>query len=272
MRLQEWQFLEEHPIYEREWQETRWPAALPGMRPRAYLPYVPPGRTMPMAGVREPLLMEMVGHPSVDIHQAASGNTVQTVHLQSIYAPYIRLDRMRDFARRWVEALRRLSRGPYSQKDLREMGHPYGFGVPGSKASWVRLGTPRVIPSFPVGTRRGARAAVPNRAVINLQSGDFESHWRWSVLRWGEGITLNFWNEAKSKEGAPYPWFLSHGTVKMQAHGPWPYVAEELLPQVQNDWRQGAAEAARALAAAEGQFGEEPVAKTEQDFEAGGFM
>ena len=208
MRLEEWEYYADHPVYERPWRDTRWVAPLESMRPRAYLPYVPPGRNMPTEGTHEPLLMEMIGHPSVTVQQTSEGNTVQTVHLYSRYAPYIRLDQIRNMARRWRQALQRLSHGPYTLGELRDMGHPYGYGTT-TKISWQRLGTPRKIPSFGIGTRRGARAAVPNRAVINLQNGKLERSWRFSVMTWSGGVTMNFWNEAKSERGsAPYPWFL----------------------------------------------------------------
>ena len=58
----------------------------------------------------------------------------------------------------------------------------------------------------------------------------------------------------------------------MQAHGPWPYVAEELLPEVHEAWRQGAMEAARARRLEEDQFGEAAVINQDTNYEAGDFV
>lgn len=272
MRIEEWEFATAHPAYERPRQDTRWIAPLPGMRPRAYKPYVPPKAPMPTEGITEPLAMWMEGFPSADIHQTATGNTVQTVRLHSRWAQQMDLTPIRNMARLWYEGLRRLSRGPYSLEMLRRMGHPYGYGERGAMPSWRRLSAPRQIPGFKGKYRRGARGFVTNRAVINRQSGQLEQGWRFSVLPWHGGVTLNFWNEAKSKTGAPYPWFLSHGTYKMQAHGPWPYVANELMPSLHAAWRKGAQEAARAARDKDAQFGAEKVAAQEAEREAGGFL
>ena len=271
MNLQEWVFPEGHAVYFREPFERRWTAPPPLMQPRAYLPSIPPGAPMPR-DVREPLLMQMVGHPSVDIHQSGQGNTVQTVRLRSAHAAQIDLAGIRRLAQEWIEVLRRLSRGPYDRKALRRMGHPYGY-LPGGSAM-PRLGHGKALPTFSRALRRQAppRAPVPNRAVINIDSGELERAWRFSVMVWYGGVTLNFWNEAKTDEGAPYPWFVMHGTVMAQAHGPLPYVAEQLLPEVQNEWRQGAAAAARAEAALSAQFPQEQIAAQEQQFDEGGFM
>lgn len=263
MNVAEWEFPPWHPVVlDRPREDTRWIAPLPYMRPRAYTPYEPPGSHRGQQ-ITEPLRMDMVGHPSVDIHQTANGSTVQTVRLYSSYAHYIDLARIRVLAKQWYESLRRLSLGPYSLQDLAEMGHPYGYD---GADPWRRLRNGRTIPRFSAGQRHGARRLLPNRAVVNLQSGDFERAWRYSVLPFSGGLTINFWNETL------YSWFLAHGTIRMQAHGPWAYVANEMLPEVQEAWRLGAMAAARQVRAMEEQFGTEAVAGGSDFFDAGGWQ
>lgn len=271
MRVQEWTFDDPfHPVYERDpAQDTRWIDPLPMMRARAYTPYTPPGRDVSYPQ-SEPLRMDMVGHPSVDIHQSANGNTVQTVRLYSRYAAHIDLGQIQRLARQWLRALESLSQGTYTLADLRKMGHPYGYGAT-SIPSWSRLRAPRAIPGFRASQRRGARGFLPNRAVVNSQSGQFLRSWRFSVNRFHGGVTLNFWNEAKSERGFPYPWALAHGTIKMQAHGPWPFVADELLDEVHEAWRQGAWAAWHELQSMRDQFGDAPVQQQLEDAEAGGW-
>lgn len=286
MRIQEWEFIEErrigeqvlppHPVYAgRAAGETRWPVPLSQMHPRAYTPPQPPGAPVPRP-TREPLLMEMLGHPSVDIHVSPEGHTVQTVRLASQYTQNIRIDQIERLAYQWHSALQRLSRGPLTSDDLREMGHPYGYQHARTAKGYVKptfgtLRKPRTIPGYVGRYRTGARGFVGNRAVINIQSGKLERSWRYSVLRWSGGITLNFWNTAKTERGVNYPWFLAHGTIFMQAHGPWPFVAEQLLPQIQDEWRQGAADAARSADLDEGLYGAAAVAAQDRIAEAGGF-
>lgn len=273
MNVAEWQFMDElHPVYERDPHvDTRWIAPLPGMTATAYTPQTPPGRDMQYPQ-RERLLMTMDRHPSVDIHQTAEGNTVQTVRLYSArYAPLIDLEGIRKLAQDWLRGLQRLSHGPHSLADLRRMGHPYGFGSTGVP-SWGRLRDPRVIPKMQGQYRRGARGFVGNRAVINEQSGLLARSWRYSVLPWAGGVTISFWNEAKSKTGFPYPWALAHGSIKMQAHGPWVAVADEMLPEIHSAWRQGAAQAARQQRAMRAQFEDDALAQQQDEYEAGGWQ
>jgi len=213
----------------------------------------------------------MVGYPSVDVHVSPEGgNVVQTVHLQSAYSPEIDLTRLRQLAAQWYASLQRLSEGPLQPRDLRVMGHPYGFGATPT-VSWARLSDPRRIPGYQGVYRAGARGFVSNRAVINSVSGQFRASWRYSLTLGPAGVQLNFWNEARSDRGANYPWYLFYGTIRMQAHGPWEEVARQLLPEVQTAWRTGAQEAARRQRAMTDQFGEEAVAAQDAQFEEGGF-
>ena len=259
MRLQEWEFIQSHPVYQRPPEDSRWAFGLPGLRPRAYVPHRPPGAAMPET-LTEPLRMDVVGHPSVDLHLTAAGNTVQTIRLHSKHAGGMDLSRIGQLARQMWEAYKRLSRGPYTQRDLRMMGHPYGYehnrtAAGYVQAAWSTLRNPRKIPGFVGAYRTGPRGFVGNRAVVNSQTGEFERAWRWNMVPSGDGLLLNFWNERKSETGAPISWFLAHGTIFMQAHGPWQEVLDQMLPLIQAEWHKQAVDAARASDLDESQFG-----------------
>lgn len=271
MRVDEWEFWDRsHPVYERPPGDDRWPVALPGLVPAQYTRRRRPEDTEDLTF--EPLRMAMEHYPSVDVYRTPAGNTVQKVILRSGYAPDIDVSGIERLAREWMRYLRTMSLGPYSLRLLRAMGHPYGYGERGSKRSWERLGSPRAIPRMGrLGYIRGMRGRVSDRSIINLQSGDLWRAWDWRLLRWHGGVTLLFTNPT------PQAWWLAHGTIYMQAHGPWATVAQRVLPAMHAAWRQAAYEAwrrgvqrARAHAAMiEGQFGEN--AGNEEAAEAGGF-
>lgn len=264
MNLQHWTYTQGHPVYQRPPEATRWAFGMPGLRPRAYTPYRPPGASMPER-ITEPLRMDVEGHPSVDLHQTAAGHTVQTIRLRSKYVRDMDLAEIRRLARQMFESYKRLSRGPYSYRDLRMMGHPYGYAHSRTpqgyvKATWTGLSRPRKQPGFKGQYRTGPRGFVANRAVVNYHTGKFERAWRWSMMVTADGLILNFWNERKSDTGAPISWFIAHGTIYMQAHGPWPYVLDQMLPAIQAEWHKQAVTASRARDLDEGMFGEDTVA------------
>lgn len=268
MRVSEWEFADRnHPVYGRPEEAANWQFGPAGMRP---LPY----HEDEQGTVTEDLRMEMEGHPSVDIYQAPSGSTIQSVQLHSKYSPEIDLKLVEAAAREWYEDLTRLSFGPYSLSDLREMGHPYGYGDKREPYTWERLHRPRAIPRMGAHLRSmGYRKGMPDRSVVNRQSGRFSESWNLRVLRWMGGVNVLFINSA------PYSWFLAHGTYKMQAHGPWPYAATYHIGALMKAWRlaayrawrEGVQRARNAEAAMQGQFGEEAQASADLEAEAGGF-
>ena len=270
MRLAEFAFPPGHPVYFKPPDMTRWPDALPGLKPRAFTPPQPPGAPTP-AEIREPLGMFVTGHPSVSVYQNAQGNLVERIQLRSQYAQGIDLGEITALSRRFFEAIKRLSLGPYDHKALRRMGYPYGYGERGSVPSMARLANPRRIPSFTIRQRRGARAAVPNRSVINTDGGLLARSWGFTVNATPTGADIFFYNTAKSRGGASYPWFLAHGTYKMQPHGPLPAVTEEMLPAIQVAWRQGAQAAASQQRGLEQQYGAGAVVAQQAKADAGGF-
>jgi hypothetical protein len=189
--------------------------------------------------VKEPLHAEMVGHPSVRVIQTPdTHNTVQTVSLESQYGADVEISGLQTLANIWYGMLKMLSRGPLKPRDLRAMGNPYGYGQGKALTGWERLKHPNKGLQQPKRHFKGIRGSVANLDIVNIGSGLFERSWRWSVLQWYGGATLNFWNEAKTKGGAPYPWFLFHGTRYQQAHGPWGVVARTMIPKVMSEWRR----------------------------------
>ncbi len=268
MRVDEWEFADAaHPVYERAPQETRWPAALPRMIPDEYMDIE--GQTV------EPLHMSMEGYPSIDLYKGPGGSTIQKAILRTAQDMRdVDLTEIERIAEEWLKHLRTMSLGPYSLKTLREMGHPYGFGERGEPPSWQRLKRPRAIPRA-VGRqaiRPNFRQPAPDRAFINLQSGDLYRSWHKMQLQWYGGLNLLWLNSTRQA------WWLAHGTYRMQAHGPWATVAEELLPRLHKAWRRATYRAWRAqarrmrqeTAALEGQFGMGAGLPT-PEADAGGF-
>jgi len=242
MRIAEWAFEDPlHPVYERPPDEDRWPVALPGMLPARYRERA--------SVVTETRRMVEVGHPSVEVFQTPDGTTIQRVTLLSAYVDQIDLAQIREVAQRWYQALCDASQGPYSLADLREMGHPYGYGR-STTPSWRRLYQPRGAP--PMGRRaylRGiGRGRVSDLSIINRQSGRLARGWEWQIVygtraaTWGYGVTTEPSGTiyVDFVAPAPYAWFLAHGTIKMRAHGPWATVSQRLLPQLQLAWRNAA--------------------------------
>lgn len=255
-----WAFTDpSHPAYERPPDVERWPYALPGYTPQKY--------RSRQGMTTEPLMMAEEGHPSVRLFQDETGATVQRVTLRTRYLQYMDLGRITELAREWHRLLAAMSLGPYSLEMLREMGHPYGYGAT-TTPSWARLSQPRKRPSMGAAAYiKGLRGRVSDRSIINYQSGRLYESWsqRVTELPNGKGLALDF------VAGTDYAWYLAHGTVSMQAHGPWKTVADRELPVLQQAWRAEATRAwQRAQAEADamsGQFGQAQA----NTFGAGGF-
>lgn len=243
-----WEFADrEHPVYQRAPWETRWGYALEGFRAAGYVPWM----VSPRVNTREPLKLVEEGHPSVTARrEGTDGPTVQEISLQSAYAEELddsTIAEIRRLAAQWYETLRALSRGPLTLADLRDMGHPYGYGEkPGGHPREGMRGKKSHPALFGSGWHaKGVRGAVPPLSVVNLQSGDFYEGWSWEVERTPTGILLRF------IQAVPYAWYLIHGTYRMQAHGPWKEAADRYLGRVQQIWTQGAREASRRRRALE---------------------
>jgi len=251
-------------VYERGEEETRWPVPLPGMRAAPYIEEEWKGK--PEELVTEPLELETIGYPSVDVYRAPSGDVIQKVILRTRYMRWIELDEIEQIIQDWYDLCRIMSLGPYTLKDLEELGHPYGWGERGSKPSWARLRFPRAIPAMGAAAHiRGLRGRVPDRSIVNIQSGAFYESWYTQLLPWYGGVTILIGNRTF------YGWFLAHGTIYMQAHGPWETVARRLLPRMHTAWRRAAYRAWRKKRAAEAQFGEGMMESQQAIYDAGGF-
>ncbi len=253
MRVAEWTFLSRtHPLYEMVPGTDRWPFTPPEFE------MAEPLRTDDEGFIVERMEMRMAAfRQAVRIYRLGlHGPTVQEVRLRSRYTREMDLGPVVEVARRWLDAMRQLSRGPYSLRQLRLMGHPYGWGAPG-QAAWQRFRQPRRMPymgrhRYLRGVR--LRGAMPDRAVINLQTGRLYRSWRMEVRALATGLVIRF------IAGTRYAWYLARGTVRMQPHGPWGPVARRMMPQLFEAWRRAAWEAWRKQRALEGQFGR-PIAE-----------
>ncbi|MGD9497964.1 MAG: hypothetical protein AB7Y46_16795 [Armatimonadota bacterium] len=264
MDLTMWYYADEsHPVYSRPRDADRWAFVLPGMQAAPYEEAeegveLDTGHVYPTG---EPLQLTMPAMPALEWHQTAAGNTVLTMRLHSDWAAEIEMADVLEAARAMWEDFRRHSRGPLTYQDLADLGHPYGYGTPRQALTWEKLGRPRKVPRYyagrSLGHPRGIRGSVPTMSVVNYHTGEFEAAWRWSYSWRGDGLTLVFWNERKSEAGAPVAWFLAHGTVWMQAHGPWEVVPRRHWSPIVNAWRQAAQRAALRARARVGQFGTE---------------
>jgi len=215
---------------------------------------------------REPLQLAIETMPSAGIWQKdSSGNTVMSIRRRSRFmkmVEYANLDGIRQTAQKMFDWLQGMSVGPYTMKLLRKMGHPYGLGkvVPSrykgktlgnvSRYRTARL-TGKPQPNLPT------QSKVPDMTVINVQSGKLLRSWRFSVTLDATGLSVNFWNTAKSERGAPYPWFLVHGTTKMQPHGPWAHVAKQFEQELNMAWLAVTNVAWRKSSAMAGVMGQE---------------
>jgi len=273
MDLQYWRFMERtHPVYERPPEAEAWEFARPLPVRGGWALHADPYREAEeeeAAGlIEEPLHMSIEGMPALDWYQNAAGHTVLTLRLFSAYAEDMDLTEIVAAARAMFDDFKAHSRGPLDRADLARLGHPYGYGEPGAP-TWARLQTPRKVPRYAVsGTQmrrvslghvRGIRGSVPTMSVVNRDTGEFERDWRWTYTVSGVGITLTFWNERLSGAGAPVAWFLLHGTIWMQAHGPWSVVPVRHWPALVQAWRAAALRAALARRRDEGVYGTEAI-------------
>jgi hypothetical protein len=250
-----WTFADRsHLVYERPVTDTRWPVPLYGFKAAGYQPYGFMAQR-PGAETVEPLTMTAVGHPSVTLgREGMDGPTVQTISLNTQYADLVTPDllgQLQPLAESWVLFCRAMSGGPLTRDRLRAMHHPYGYMTPG----WAGLrGGPRGKREvFHTGWHmKGVRGAVPPLSVINRDSGWLEENWFGEVRAAPNGVQVRIINLAS------YSWFLAHGTVKLQAHGPWQEAVDRFLAGLQQAWRdliRGAVQRRKAAAAMWGMAG-----------------
>ena len=247
--VRQWTYLDEtHPANDRPPEIEAWPYPSPGFQPAKY------GEDE--AGyATEDLQMASIGHPSQTLYQNSAEETIDEFRLNSQATSNADLSAIERDADQMLQVARAASMGPYSRKDLHQMGHPYGWGYPSELVSWGKLTRPRAIPAMGRHANlKGTRGRVANRDMLNFDPDVGATHlkdqWFIEVIPDREGVTIRLGNRA------PYAWFLSHGTVKMQAHGPWSMITDRFLSQLQSDWRQVSRAAWRQRRTDAAMFGE----------------
>ncbi len=233
-----------HPVYTRPPQVTAWTFGDKRFKPQRYESLLTGGA--PVSGeypVAEKLEMPMIGHPSVTVYQdAGTRYTYQDVEMKTNYSN-VDLRPIQALGASWIGYLKAMSQGPYSGSELRKLGNPYGYGPPpgderaATLSAWDRFGKPRKLPPQKRHFK-GLRGSVANRDIVNMGSGNFLAGWRWDMIPSASGVRLSFWNEALTRSGKPYPWFIFHGTIYMQSHGPWGAVAQRMIGPLMDAWRQ----------------------------------
>lgn len=195
--------------------------------------------------------VRVMGHPSMRIFQDGNGWTVVTLRRN-----IARMDALtesdvqfiRQFGDRVLAQLKAMSRGPLTKRELRRLGHPYGFNR--SNLNGRQIQSARVVPRYGNGKSlnhvQGVRGSVPTLSVINKQSGELEKAWHWDWTRDENGFEIRFWNEK------PYAWMLANGSKRMQAHGPFSYAPLQFLRQFDSQiqsaiWRVRRRQVAEAM-------------------------
>ncbi|HEY0076808.1 MAG TPA: hypothetical protein VGB77_22180 [Abditibacteriaceae bacterium] len=184
--------------------------------------------------VLEPNVLRVVGHPAVRIFKDADNSTVIALRRNIARMEELGSDDLafiEQFGERVLGQLKAMSRGPLTKKDLRRLGHPFGYAKSWAKGDSQFKGrrVPGVVGGKSLNHVKGVRGSVPSLSVINRQSGDFEKSWHWDWTRDEKGFEVRFWNTQ------PYAWLLAHGTMRMQPHGPWTYAPLQHLRQLDGE-------------------------------------
>lgn len=176
---------------------------------------------LPDGSVREQQVLTVVGRPSVRVLREAGGGAIVSIRRNVSNMAALKqadLAFVESYAKDVLAHLVLLSRGPLTKKELRRLGYPYGFNKSWGKGDKVM--DPRKVPRRGgIANPRGVRGSVPTLSVVNKQSGKFEKSWSFEINRDDTGFEVRFINSA------PWAWYLAHGTLKMQPHGPFTYSA-----------------------------------------------
>ena len=168
--------------------------------------------------------------PSVKIVQRTGGGVSLLIRLNSNYAATLDAAGIERIAARMTEQCRNMSHGPLSLRILARLHHPYGRD---------KGGIGRRVPG--VGRRvRGVRGSVPNLSVINAQSGRLARSWDYKITPDDQGLTIDIFNTA------PEAWFVTAGTIRMQAHSPVAFVLQLFRAAMLSEWRSEATRAYHA--------------------------
>lgn len=182
-----------------------------------------------------PRVLEAMNSPSITVELDDEQNTVIRIRRNTQYMEMFQeqeLQAIRELGDLILRDLINHSRGPYTQKMLDKAGNPYGWQLRGGARTSLGRSVPRRLGGKSIGHSAGVRGSAPVMSVINKQSGRFLESWRFGLVTDGDGYTMEFRNEAKTDKGAPYPWFLAHGTQLMQPHGPWTQVPMTHLTEI----------------------------------------
>lgn len=197
------------------------------------------------SGYRETGVIDIAGIPSAKLYQdaitrdATIGLLRQTQYLE--YFDDAAFERIEALGNRMLAYLVAASRGPYTNRILAQMGHPYGYdhGEDETKTPVTAVrNIPRSWRGLGIGGVKGVRGSVPTKSIINRQSGTLEESWHFDVEQLTGGVLFKWSNGAKSKDGFPYPWALARGTRLMQPHGPWNDMPARYISEFNSLWAQ----------------------------------
>lgn len=253
-----------HPVYSRPPSDVAWPVPTVGTLAQDY-------QEEPLTDVvGENLRLDVLGHPSAAIYQElGSSDTVVAIQRRTRFMETLDPSdeaRIEQIAQRMYEFCMNLSQGPYTPSDLSDMGHPYGWTSSWSKGDLTHAGrlVPRRWGGKSLGHRKGVRGSVPTKSVVNVGTGAFSAAWSWDVEWTDTGFKIEVRNSRAGSRGEPISWFLAHGTIYMQPHGPWRYVLDRFMGELRRTWSSITIQAAmrhRSLAAAVGdEMAEEMIA------------
>jgi hypothetical protein len=198
----------------------RFVSGLPGLRGRV-------ATLTDISGHRPPAPVPVAGIASAQVLQRRGGGVTLRTRLSSNYAATLDDSGINQIAERMTQQMRDMSRGQWSLKAIAAAGHFYGRDKGGIGRRLPGRGR-HVI---------GVHGSVPSLTVINEQTGQLLRSWDYSVTRDAAGVTIEIFNTA------PESWFVTAGTIKMQAHSPVVFVMQMFRGTLMTEWRREASAA-----------------------------
>lgn len=131
------------------------------------------------------------------------------------------------------------SSGPYSQRALTRMGHPYA-----RRNTWQATGSSlktRKVWKRTVYARRVGQG-FPHR--VNVQSGDFRSDWRTRVATTADAVSVRLENRS-----AHARYLTPRGTARMMGRDPMGAITRDVRKRTQGLWRKALRKALNTRAA-----------------------
>lgn len=177
-----------------------------------------------------------IGQGVIQKSEGEDGTAIVSIRFSSPLMKYVREGDLREF-KALMETMRMtaiaMSRGPYSLKQLAQMGHPYAKNkavIKPKPTSTKSHNVPRFQPSKAIGHVKGIRGSVPTLAVTNVQSGHFADSWETETNMDAGGLTGILRNVAE------YAFYLMDGTDKMIAHGAFEYAIRLFAARLNAAW------------------------------------